>query len=249
MKGRDPRVTGVRVSAYGDSMGEAAIATNTGIASYGRGTSCSIGVSALAVDGDETKIGGGSDVGRDPSELDIEVAATDAVDRAVCMFGAVKPPSQRLTVVFEPRLAATLLAILGGTLTGERVLKGRSPFADRVGEQIASPLVSLVDDPTDPRSYGADPFDGEGLATRRNALVDQGVLQGFLHNSYSGRRAGRASTGSAVRGYSSTPGVGCQALAIAPGEGTLDTLRGRRRVRAARAVAHRPALRCQRGVG
>jgi PmbA protein len=224
VKGRDPRVTGVRVSAYGDSMGEAAIATSTGIASYGRGTSCSLGVSALAVDGDETKIGGGSDVGRDPSELDIDVAADDAVERAVSMFGATKPRSQRLTVVFEPRLAATLLAIVGGTLTGERVLKGRSPFADRAGEQIASPLISLVDDPTDERSWGADPFDGEGLATRRNELIAGGVLQGFLHNSYSGRRANLASTGSAVRGYSSTPGVGCQALAIAPGVGDLDGL-------------------------
>jgi PmbA protein len=224
VKGRDPRITGVRVSAYGDSMGEAAIATSTGIASYGRGTSCSLGVSALAVDGDETKIGGGSDVGRDPSELDVDVAADDAVERAVSMFGATKPPSQRLTVVFEPRLAATLLSIVGDTLTGERVLKGRSPFADRAGEQIASPLLSLVDDPTDERSWGADPFDGEGLATRRNELITGGVLQGFLHNSYSGRRAHLASTGSAVRGYSSTPGVGCQALAIAPGAGDLDDL-------------------------
>jgi PmbA protein len=203
-----------------------AIATSTGIASYGRGTSCQLSVSALAVSGPETRIGGGVSAGRSPDELDLDVAASDAVDRAVRLFGAVKPPSQRLTVVFEPRLAAVLLGIAGGTLTGERVLKGRSPFADRVGERIASPLVTLVDDPTDQRSFGAVPFDGEGLATRRNVLLEQGVLRGFLHNTYSGRRAGTASTGSAVRGYASTPGVGCQALALAPGEGTLDELIG-----------------------
>lgn len=222
--GRDPRVTGVRTAAYGDSLGEAAVVTSTGIASYGRGTACHLSVSALAVSGDETRIGGGVSVGRGPDELDVDEAASDAVDRAVRLFGATKPASQRLTVVFEPRLAATLLGIAGGTLTGERVLKGRSPFADRVGEQIASPLVTLVDDPTDARSFGADHFDGEGLATRRNVLIEDGVLQGFLHNTYSGRRAGAASTGSAVRNYASTPGVGCQALALAPGEGTLDDL-------------------------
>jgi PmbA protein len=224
--GRDPRVTGVRTAAYGDSLAEVAIATSTGIASYGRATSCQLSVSALAVSGPETRIGGGVSAGRSPDELDLDVAASDAVDRAVRLFGAVKPPSQRLTVVFEPRLAAVLLGIAGGTLTGERVLKGRSPFADRVGERIASPLVTLVDDPTDQRSFGAVPFDGEGLATRRNVLLEQGVLRGFLHNTYSGRRAGTASTGSAVRGYASTPGVGCQALALAPGEGTLDELIG-----------------------
>lgn len=224
VKGRDPRVTGVRVAAWGDSAGEAAIASSTGIEAYGRGTWCSLSVSALAVDGDETKIGGGSDVGRRPSDLDLELAASDAVDRAVRMFGATKVPSQRLSVVFEPRLATTIVGILGGMLTGERVLKGRSPFADRVGEQITSPLLTLVDDPTDPRSFGADPFDGEGLATRRNQLVVDGVLQGYLHNSYSGRRAGVPSTASAVRGYASTPGVGAQALAVGPGVGTFDEL-------------------------
>jgi PmbA protein len=220
----DPRVTGVRTAGYGDSTGEAAVATNTGIASYGRGTWCHLSVSALARQGDETKIGGGVDVGRQPDELDVDVAATDAVDRAVRLFGATKAKSQKLPVVFEPRLAATILGISGGMLTGERVLKGRSPFADRVGDQITSPLLTLLDDPTDPRSMGADPFDGEGLATRRNVLIRNGVLQGFLHNSYSGRRSGSASTGSAVRGYRSTPGVGCQALAVAPGRGTLEEL-------------------------
>ena len=126
--------------------------------------------------------------------------------------------------MLEPRLSATILGILGGTLGGERVLKGRSPFADRVGEQIASPLLTLVDDPTDARSLGADPHDGEGLACRRNVLVADGVLEGFLHNAYTGRRSGRGSTGSAVRSHRSTPGAGPQALAIAPGRGTLDEL-------------------------
>lgn len=217
VKGRDPRVTGVRSAIYGDSKGEAAIASTTGIRAAWRGTWCSVSVSALAVDGDETKIGGGVDVGRDPSELDLDKAATDAVERATRMFGAKPVASERLTVVFEPRLAAALLSIAGGMLTGERVLKGRSPFADRVGEQIAAEQFALVDDPTIAQSMGADMFDGEGLACRRNVLVDDGVLTGFLHNSYTGRRAKRASTGSAVRGYRSTPGVGCQALAVTPG--------------------------------
>src|SRR3990170_1444081 len=123
-------------------------------------------------------------------------------------------------------MTATILGIVGGMLNGEAVLKGRSPFADRVGEAIASPLLTFADDPTDPRSLGAEAHDGEGLATRRNELVVDGVLQGFLHNSYTGRRSGTASTGSAQRGIASTPGVGASALAVAPGIGTHEEVLG-----------------------
>jgi PmbA protein len=220
----DPRITGVRVASFSDSTGRFAVATSTGIAGAGRGAWCSMGVLALAADGDETYTGNGSTVGFGPDELDLDEAAADAVLRATRLFGARAVPSQRLAVLLEPRLAASVVGLLGGTLTGERVLKGRSPFADRVGDAIASSALTLVDDPTDHRSYGADTFDGEGLACRRNVLVADGVLQGFLYDSASGRRAGVPSTGSAVRGISSTPGVGCQALAVAPGQGTHEEL-------------------------
>ena len=224
VRGLDPRVTGVRVASYGDSTGEVAVATSTGLAQSTSDAGCHVSVSALAVDGDETRIGGSIDASREPSELDLEKVAREAVERTVQLFGATKPMSTKVAIVLEPRFAATVLGIVGGTLTGERVLKGRSPFADRLGEAIASPLLTLVDDPTDQRSLAADVIDGEGLATRRNPLIDRGNLCEFLHNSYSGRRAGGRSTGSAVRGYGSTPGVGCQALALTPGEGTLEGL-------------------------
>jgi PmbA protein len=220
----DPRITGVRVAAFSDSTSRAAVATSTGIAGASRQAWCSMGVSALAVDGDETYTGHGSTVGFSPDDLDLDEAATDAVTRAVRLFGARPVPSQRLTVVLEPRLAASIVGLLGGTLTGDRVAKGRSPFADRVGEQIAVAGLTLVDDPTDHRSFAAESFDGEGLACRRNVLVADGVLQGFLYDSATGRRAGRPSTASAVRGISSTPSVGCQALALAPGAGGHDEL-------------------------
>lgn len=223
---RDPRVTGVRTATCSDSRGEGAVATSTGIRAWGRASSCHLAVQALAVQDGETQIAGGLSVGRDLPDLDVEEAAADAVLRATRLLGAAKPPTQRVTLVLEPRMSATILGIVGGMLNGGAVIKGRSPFADRVGEQIATPLLTFVDDPTDLRSLGADEFDGEGLAHRRNELVVGGVLQGFLHNTYTGRRAGAASTGSAVRGYSSTPGVGAGALAVAPGAGSHEELLG-----------------------
>jgi PmbA protein len=224
VRARDPRISGVRTALWADGAGEGAVATSTGIAVAGRSTFCHLSVQALATDGDETKTGYGVSVGREPDDVDLDDAADDAVDRATRLLGAVQPGSGSVTLILEPRMAATLLGVVGGTLNGESVLKQRSPFADRVGESIASPLVTLVDDPTDALSLGADSHDGEGLATRRVPLIVDGVLQGFLHNTMTGRRAGVPSTGSAIRGYRSTPGVGAQALALATGTGSLDDL-------------------------
>jgi PmbA protein len=220
----DPRIAGVRVAAYGDSAGERAIATSTGISVWARGTFCTLSVTALARDGDETTVGGGVSLARGPDDLQLERAAGDAARRATQMLGATQPQSGRITVVLEPRLAAAILGVLGGTLSGEAVLKGRSPFADRLGDTIASPLLTLREDPTDALSSGADEHDGEGLACRRVELVRDGVLSAFLHNTYTARRAGTASTASAVRGARSTPGVGAVALALTPGAGSLADL-------------------------
>jgi len=220
--GRDPRVGGVRVAMFADARGEGAVATSTGIRAWGRAGSCHLAVQALAVHEGETQIAAGLSVGREVGDLSVEEAASDAVLRATRLLGSTKPATQRVTLVLEPRMTATVLGLIGGMLNGEAVLKGRSPFAGRVGEAIASPMLTFVDDPTDPRSLGAETHDGEGLARRRNELLVDGVLQGFLHNSYTGRRSGTASTGSAHRGVSSTPGVGAAALAVAPGSGTFE---------------------------
>jgi PmbA protein len=223
---KDPRITGVRTSAFTDARGEGAVATSTGIRAWGRAGTCYLAVEALAVEGGETQTGYGLSVGRELGDLDIDEAAGDAALRATRLLGSTKPATQRVTLVLEPRLTATVLGIVGGMLNGGAVIKGRSPFAERVGELVASPLLSFVDDPTDARSLGAETHDGEGLAHRRNPLVVDGVLQGFLHNTYTGRRSGTASTGSAVRGFSSTPGVGADALAVAPGSGSHEDLLG-----------------------
>jgi PmbA protein len=214
----DPRIRQVESAYWGDSASESAVATSTGIVGSSRRTTCYVSAYAIAGEGADTQTGGGYSVGRAPSDVSLGVAAHDAVDRATRLLGARKPASGRVTVVLEPRITATLLAILAGTLDGESVLKGRSLFAQRVGEAVSVPDLVLVDDPTDPEAYGAARIDAEGLACRRNVLVDGGVLQGFLYNTYAGRRAGRASTGSAVRaGFKSGPGVGARAVAVQPG--------------------------------
>ncbi|MEE2767617.1 MAG: TldD/PmbA family protein [Actinomycetota bacterium] len=213
----DSRISGVESAEYSDVVSETAVVTSTGIRATTRETGCSLMVSALAEEHGETQTGFGFSLGRHPGELDIEIAAADAAVRATRMLGSVKPPSERLTVVFDPWVCAQFLGVVGGTLSGEMVLKGRSLFAERLGDEVAAPALTLIDDPTDTAAFTATATDGEGLATRRNVLIETGRLDRFVHNSWTARRSGTCSTGSAIRGYSSTPGVGVQAVSLLPG--------------------------------
>jgi PmbA protein len=173
----DSRIRAVESAEWGDAAVESAVASSTGIRASSRRTVCYLSASAVAGSAADTQTGSGYSVGRSPDDLDLDKAAGDAVRRATRLLGAVKPHSAHLSVVFEPEITATLLAVIGGTLDGEAVLKGRSLFADRVGEEVSVGAITLVDDPTDPEAYGAARFDAEGLATRRNVLIEAGVLR------------------------------------------------------------------------
>ena len=220
----DPRVRGVESADYHDAAVEAAVASSLGVEATTRRTACSCSATALARAGDETRTGFGFSVGRAVDDLDVDAAAGDAARRAARLLGAVQPRTQRLPVVLDPMVTASVLALLGAALNGEAVLKGRSMFAGRDGEQVAAPVVTLVDDPTDPRARGATTYDAEGVPTRRTTLLDAGTLAGFLQNVYTGRRSGAGTTGAAVRDLGSPPGVGARALAVTPGRRDPDAI-------------------------
>lgn len=228
VRAADARIVGFESCDYEDSLSEVAVATTTGIRRATRSTGCEAVAYPLAAEGDEVQLGFGFTVGRTFADLDIDAAARDAVDRSVRLLGATQPPSGRLTVVLDPWVTAQLVGIVAGTLSGEEVIKGRSLFAGRVGDAVATPLVTLVEDPTDPRAWGADTVDDEGLASRPVPLVEAGVLRGFVHSTTTARRSGVASTGSAVRsGFKSTPTSGCRAASLVPGtRGPAELLAG-----------------------
>lgn len=215
----DRRIRQVDAANYSDYVAEAAIVSTMGIrAAYAR-TGAYVSVEAIATDGSDDQTGWGLSAGRAPRDLDLAQAAADAIRRSTRMLGAVKPASFKCSAVFDPRTAATLFAIIGGALSGEAVVRGRSFFANRVGEVVAAPSFTLVDDPTDARHFSASPYDGEGLACRRNVMIERGELRGFVYDTVSARRAGTVSTGSAVRGgVAGSPSAGCRALQLSPGD-------------------------------
>ena len=215
----DTRIRQVDSANYSDYIAEAVIVSSAGIKAAYERSGAYVSVEAIASDGTNDQTGWGLSAGRAPGDLNITEAADDAISRATRMLGAVKAPSQRCTAVFDPRSAATLLAIVGSALSGEAVNYGRSFFANRIGEDVASPLFTLVDDPTDKRHFSASVFDGEGLACRRNVLIEGGQLKAFVYDTVSAKRAGTTSTGSAVRGgIAGSPSAGCRALQLATGD-------------------------------
>lgn len=216
----DPRIRSLRSAEYTDGRTEVAVATSTGIAAARRSTAAYLSCYAMAGEGDGTTTGGGLSYGRSVAGLDVDRVVGDAISRATRLQGAAKPASATVTVVLDPSVAASVLALVASLGNGEAVHKGRSLFGDRLGEQVASPMLTLVEDPTNPAASGASAYDAEGLATRATPLIEDGVVRSFLYDTRWGRAAGRPSTASAVRSFKASPGI--SARAVAPSPGPLD---------------------------
>jgi PmbA protein len=130
-------------------------------------------------------------------------------------------------VVLDPIVAASFAGFIGGTLCADAVQRGRSPFADRLGEEVASGALTLVDDATDPAGLNSSPFDAEGSPCERTPLIEAGRLAAYLHDSYTARREGgevRSSANASRSGYRTPPSVATSNLVVAPGERTFEEL-------------------------
>ncbi len=216
----DPRVRTVESAGYGDVVGQVAIASSTGVrGAYAVTHAWCFAVAVAAQDG-EQQVGYGVDSARTIGGLEPERVAAEAARRAVRMLGATKPPTRTVPVVFDQMVAPSLIGVLLAGLSAEEVQKHRSLFAGKLGERVGAAGLELVDDGRLVAGPGAAPFDGEGVATGRHALVTDGVLQAFMHNTATAARAGGGtrSTGNASRAsFKSTPGVAAHNVFFTPG--------------------------------
>jgi PmbA protein len=147
-----------------------------------------------------------------------------AAERAVRRLGARRVPTCEVPVIFDPLTARSLLGHLAACATGGSVYRGMSFLAGRLGEAIASPRVTVIDDGRVHGGLGSQPFDGEGLPTRRTPVVEGGRLASWLLDSYSARKLGLASTGNALRGAGGAPAPGTHNFWLEPGDATLDEI-------------------------
>ncbi len=214
----DPRVAAVEQAVYADSAESVAIASSAGIAGEYESSSCYAYLQALAEGEGGRETGLGFGLARGPGGLDPEAIGSEGAERATAMIGASKPASRSCPVVLDPTVAASFAGLIGGALGAGAVQRGRSPFAARLGEGLASEALVLHDDGRDPGGSASAPFDGEGVPRRRTALIEGGRLRAFLYDTYTANREGGASTGSAARhGYRSQPTVAASNLVVAPG--------------------------------
>jgi PmbA protein len=179
----------------------------------------------MATEDSEVQTGLGFGVARSPRDLDAGEIGAEAGDESSSMLGATKPDSRTCPVVLSDRVAASFAGFIGGALCADEVQRGRSPFADRLGDELASTALRIADDGTDPDGLASAPFDGEGTARGRTPLLGDGKLLAYLHDSYTARRGGADSTGNAARAsYRSPPSVSTSNLMIEPGELSLEQL-------------------------
>ena len=221
----DSRIAGVETAVYADSAERVAISSSTGVCGEFESSSAYAYLQALAEGEGGRESGLGFGLARGPAGLDPAAIGAEGAERAAAMIGARKPASRSCPVLLDPTVAASFAGLLGVTLGANAVQRGRSPFAERLGEEIASSVLALHDDGLDPAGPASSPFDGEGVPRRRTALIEDGRLRSYLHDTYTAQRAGASSTGSAGRsGYRSQPSVSASNLVVGAGSCSLPEL-------------------------
>jgi PmbA protein len=221
----DPRIVGVDQAVYIDGAERVGIATSTGIAGEFEASNAYAYTQALAEGERSRETGLGFGLARGPAGLDPAAIGLEAAERATEMIGASKPTSRSCSVILDPTVAASFVGFLGGTLGADAVQRGRSPLAERLGDEVAGEAFVLHDDGLDPGGLASSPVDGEGVPHRRTALIEEGRLRTFLYDTYAARRGGTESTGNAGRaGYRSGPSVSASNLIVAPGSLSFEDL-------------------------
>ncbi len=205
--------------------GETVVANTRGVFASERGASVSVAAFSAAEDGAQTQVGEGWRASRRFDELDFAAAGAESARRALAALGARRTKAGRRAVLFEPWVGVEFLEVFSDLLSAEEVQGGRSLLAGRLGTTVASPLVTLRDDPRRRGGPASARFDDEGVATRDKALIERGVLREFFHDSATAAREGRASNGCGYRGsFSGLPGPGPSNMFLAPGALTRDAV-------------------------
>ncbi|HEX5816967.1 MAG TPA: TldD/PmbA family protein [Methylomirabilota bacterium] len=220
----DPRITNSEGAEYFDRRARYAYATSAGFARGYATSSYGITVTPVASQNGEMQRDAWYTTARRRRALeDAEAVGRTAAARALRRLGARKVKTAEVPVIFDPDTAASLVRAIAGAASGPSLYRRASFLLDRLGTRVAAPAVTIVDDGCLEAALGSRPFDGEGLATRRTAVVQEGVLASYLLDTYSARKLGLASTHHASRDGTGV-GVGTTNLMLLPGSETPEAL-------------------------
>lgn len=225
----DPRVTNSEGAEFDSSSGRVVLANSHGFIGSYKSSSFSLSVSPIATEPETGAMQRDAwyEVQRKFSRLtSAESIGQEAARRAVRRLGARRVATKRVPVVFDQETAGSLLANLCSAVSGYALYKRASYLLNQLGQTIASDLITIYDDGRMAGGLGSRPFDGEGLATRKNTIVERGALKSYLLDTYSGKKLGLPSTGNASRSVGESPSVGPTNFYLVPGMKTPEQIIG-----------------------
>jgi PmbA protein len=220
----DPRITNSDGGSFDAATGRMVLANSRGFLGGYRTSYAGVSAAPLAMDtnGQMQRDGWWSSA-RSFAHLESpEAVGAEAARRTLRRLGARRVETQRVPIVFAPEVARSLIGSVFEAASGDSIWRGASFLAGKLVAQIGTHNLTIVDDntmmlPTGAGGFGTSPFDGEGLASRRTVVVEEGVLRSYLLNTYTARKLGMKSTHNASRGLAGTPGIGCGNLYLEPG--------------------------------
>ncbi|HEY1766461.1 MAG TPA: metallopeptidase TldD-related protein [Terracidiphilus sp.] len=229
----DPRITNSDGGSFDAATGRKVMANSRGFVGGYSTSYAGVSAAPLAMDSDgKMQRDGWWSGARRMADLESpEAIGKEAARRTLRRLGARKVPTQRVPIVFAPEVSRSLIGSVFEAASGDSIWRHASFLAGKMGEQIAATSLTIVDDnamllPSGAGGFGSSPFDGEGLPSRRTVVVQDGVLQTYLLNTYAARKLGLKSTHNASRGLAGTPGIGCGNLYLEPGTLTPEEVIG-----------------------
>jgi PmbA protein len=205
----DPRITNSEGGSFDSYTGGRYFANSRGFAGSYRSSNCSLSVVPIAQQGESMERDYWYSLARSSTGLEKPAdIGRKAAERALRRLGARKITTRKAPVIFEPRTARSLLSNIFDAIDGESIYRKASFLEGKLGEKVAAENVTVIDDGTLPGLFGSTPFDDEGVPSRRTVVIDRGVLCSYLLNSYTARKLGLKTTGSASRGITGNASVG-----------------------------------------
>lgn len=221
----DKRLAKVLRASYEEGRYESAVMNSYGVCALSAGTRVSFSLACVAIEGTETQVGYGFQVVRHYADLQREWVLEKTVENTLALLGGKPVPSGRYDLLFDPFVAAEMLELLADALRADQVLKGKSFLASRVGQKVGASSLTIVDDGRLKRGLASSAYDAEGLPTQTTVLLKEGILQGFLYDSLSARKAQKQSTGNAGRAsYKGLPEPETTNFYVRPGATSPESL-------------------------
>jgi PmbA protein len=217
---QDKRITNSEGGSFSNTEREAGLFNSKGIAYVFKETRCFFGAYVIAGEGDNMQGGGWSTSKRFFKELaPVEEVAKTAAQKALEMLGAKPVETKKVPVIFDRYGAPAFWMGILFALNGDAVFRKTTFMTEMHGKPIASPLITIHDDPTAPRFIASTPFDGEGNVTRKNTIIDKGMLKTFYYDSQTARKAGvKVHTMARRGGFKGGPSAGFICIMVENGK-------------------------------